>query len=657
MRRSFEKSLCKCPRCVARRRIRFLTLSGVSITIAAGCYILVDHSKHAAPPSLNTPEASAEDLASDASAIPRGSWEHASRALPEPETPWKEQDIETTPENLAANGFSTGSLKLKENLTPPDASRNRGALPSSNPIGEAPMPHTNGWQTVPLADASKSAPEVNIQGTSQPSGAKVAAVPAESSPGPTFGEPTAHPAAETSPRKDGEDVLMAYRSDPYELLPRWLKEMQQKSDKTSLSGNELLLQNQEDASGGPESIAAARSATVVEDPKSDITKSKTAEADKDRAPVIAQSETLESTPEAASGETTDGANTDVAATAAVSPAPAHAQTASAGTTDIGKVGALEEVAVVKTPDLDKPLPPQPKETDLASRSTASAGTADIGKVGTPEEVAAVKTPDLDKPLPPQPKETDLASRSKPEEALASGSAGSAKNLASERKEREPIPAETSARLASLESNTVMHSPAELGRKPTGYITVESKPESPQNLGAEDRPPKPQEHPGRVQDHSQKVQDRRQTVQEYPSKAQDHPLKAPDNSSKPEEKSGDLRRFALAFLHSDQTGNVADQQRFYADSVHFYREGDLSWAGVAAATRRYHQERQNKRYGTEGTAAVKGPVDGGFYVVEQPVSWIREEGSRQIRGKSVIRLRVVPTNRGDWRITSIDETRQ
>ena len=565
MRRRFEKSLCKCPRCVAKRRIRFFTLSGVCITIAAGCYILVDHSKHVAPPSLNMPEALVDEPASDASAVPKGNWEQASRALAEPATSGKEQDIETTQESSVA----TGPLELKKNLTHPDGSRNRGALPSSNPIGEAPMPHTHGWQTVPLADASK----IDIQGPSQPGGAKVAAVPAESSSGPTFGEPTVHPAAaETGLRKDDEDVLMAYRADPYELLPRWLKE---------LAG----------------------------DPKSDIPKSKTAEVETVREPVVAQSATPESTPEAdsaASGETIDGADTGVATTAAVSPAPARAE-------------------------------------------SASAGTPDTGKGGTPEDVAVLEKPDLHQPLPAQPKETDLASRSKPDEALTSGSAGSAQNLASESKERDPKPPETSARLfASLESNSVMHS--EDSRKPTGYITIESKPEAPQNLGTEDHPPKPQ-------DHSQKVQERRLTVQEYPSKVQDHPLKAPDKPPKAEEKSGDLQRFALAFLQTDQTGNIADQHRFYADSVHFYREGDLSWSGVAAATRRYHQERQNKRYGTEGSAAVTGPIDGGFYVVEQPVSWSRKEGSRQIRGKSVLRLRVVPTGRGDWRITSIDEIGQ
>ena len=519
------------------------------------------------------PEALADEPTSDVSAVPKENWEQVSRALAEPATSGKEQDVEATQESSVANGSSTGPLELKKNLTPPDGSRNRGALLASDPIGEVPMPHTHGWQTVPLADASK----IDIQGPSQPGGAKVAAAPVESSPGPTFGEPTVHPAAETGLRKDGEDVLMAYRSDRYELLPRWLKE---------LAG----------------------------DPKRDMPKSKTAEAETDREPVVAQSATPDTTPKAASGETIDGADTAVAATTAVSPAPVHAE-------------------------------------------SVSTGTADAGKGGTPEDVALLKKPDLDQPLPPQPKETDLASRSKPDEALTSGSAGSAQNLASESKQRDQKPPETSARLfASLESNTVMHS--EDWRKPTGYITIESKPEAPQKLGTEDHSPKPQDHPARVQDYSQKVQDRRLTGQEYASsQVQDHPLKSSDKPTKAEGKSGDLRRFALAFVQTDQTDNVADQHRFYADSVHFYREGDLSWSGVAAATRRYHQERQNKRYGTEGTAAVTGPVDGGFYIVEQPVSWSRKEGSRQIRGKSVLRLRVVPTGRGDWRITSIDEIGQ
>jgi len=170
MRLTFEKSLCKCPRCVAKRRLRFLALSGACIAMAADCYILVGHSRRVAPPSLNMPEAPAEGTASDASPIPRENSEPVSRALAQPATSLKQLDTETTEDNLEKDGFSTGSLELAKNLAPPDGSRNRAAFPLSNPIGEAPMPHTNGWQTVPLADASKSASEVDVQRTPQRDG-------------------------------------------------------------------------------------------------------------------------------------------------------------------------------------------------------------------------------------------------------------------------------------------------------------------------------------------------------------------------------------------------------------------------------------------------------------------------------------------------------
>jgi hypothetical protein len=121
-----------------------------------------------------------------------------------------------------------------------------------------------------------------------------------------------------------------------------------------------------------------------------------------------------------------------------------------------------------------------------------------------------------------------------------------------------------------------------------------------------------------------------------------------------DESTDLRRFALDFVRTEQTGSLADQHRFYADSVHFYGEGDLSWAGVAAAIRRYHQEKQNKRYEAAAPAAVKGPVDGGFYIIDQPVSWNRTDGSQRTRGGCVLHLRVVSTGRSTWKITSIEE---
>jgi hypothetical protein len=384
--------------------------------------------------------------------------------------------------------------------------------------------------------------------------------------------------------------------------------MQQKPNETSLSGNELVLQNQKNAERGLESITASRSTTLVADSTGEIAKSNAPEADTNRKPVVTQIDT----PEANFGETFESVERGVAAPAAVSPTPA--------------------IAV-----------------------PATSETAGSGKEGIPKDVGVTKAPELAEPLPAEPKETNLASGGKPDEALASGSAGRAQPPASEIDGSDQQPAETSAKLlASVESNTVKQAPVEEWRKPRGYITIEGAPETPRNPGVVDHSPKPQDNRTRGKDRTLKVQERPATAKDYPAKVEEHPVKVPDHPSKPDEKSGDLRRFASAFLETDQTGNIADQHRFYADSVHFYREGDLSWTGVAAATRRYHQERQNKRYGTEGTAAVKGPVNGGFYVVEQPVTWSRAEGSRLTRGRSVLRLQVVPTNRGDWKITSIEE---
>lgn len=118
-------------------------------------------------------------------------------------------------------------------------------------------------------------------------------------------------------------------------------------------------------------------------------------------------------------------------------------------------------------------------------------------------------------------------------------------------------------------------------------------------------------------------------------------------------STDLQRFASDFVRTDQTGSVTDRQRFYADSVRFYSEGSLSWSGVAAAIRRYRQQNRNTRYETAAPAVVKGPVNGGFYIVDQPLSWSRTDGSRVTRGRSILHLRVVLTGRGTWKITSIE----
>jgi hypothetical protein len=166
-----------------------------------------------------------------------------------------------------------------------------------------------------------------------------------------------------------------------------------------------------------------------------------------------------------------------------------------------------------------------------------------------------------------------------------------------------------------------------------------------------RSPKKEDSPAESQDSPP------QTQSYPPEKPQNYASKRRDSPSKPAAESGDLQRFASDFVQTNQTGSVADQHRFYADSVHYYGEGDLSWASVAAATERHHRQQPNRRYGAAAPAVVKGPVNGGFYVVDQPVSWTRNEGSRSVRGRSVLRLRVVPTGRSGWKITSIEEVGQ
>jgi hypothetical protein len=122
-----------------------------------------------------------------------------------------------------------------------------------------------------------------------------------------------------------------------------------------------------------------------------------------------------------------------------------------------------------------------------------------------------------------------------------------------------------------------------------------------------------------------------------------------------ELSENIQRFASDFVRANQTEDFREQHRFFADSVHFYREGDLSLAGVEAATRRYRRDQQSKHPEVAGPAVATGPVNGGFFVIQQPVRWTESQGSKITRHQSVLHLRVVPVSHGDWKITSIDET--
>jgi hypothetical protein len=519
MRRIFQKSRCKCPRCVAKRRIQFLTVFGSCIAAAAGCYVVVHHSDPGAPPSFNPQKTPAEEPTPDVNVTLGRKAQPLFIAATQLRAIWKEQD-------------------------------NKNAQES---------------QTVQPSDEPKSHSKGDVQRVPQPNGEKVAAIAAQSSPEPANSELPIHFSQEPGVNKNSAEAVKAEPSDPYGLLSQWFTESrrtaQGKSEETSLDGNELRVRNHEPA----ESQMPGRQAEPPSGEKSDVAPSSVAQSIAD--PSFA-------------GPTVN-----------VSPAPSSGEVVAA------------------------------KEADSAIQAIPDEALAHVNGPGVQAQQNGIKEPEA-KPV------------------------GTAAGL-----------------VAVLGNNPSGEVPAQEPSKPRGYITIKSEAE-PQNQGAEDHPPKPRDHPLQTKNHPSNVEDYPSRALGQPEKPQDQPpsvrdylSNTQDRPSKPPNTSQDLRRFASSFLQADQTGNIAEQHRFFADSVHFYHEGDLSWAGVAAATRRYHQERQNRRYGAEGTATVKGPVNGGFYVVEQPVSWSRSDGSRVTRGRSVLRLRVVPTDRNGWKITSIEEIGQ
>jgi hypothetical protein len=209
--------------------------------------------------------------------------------------------------------------------------------------------------------------------------------------------------------------------------------------------------------------------------------------------------------------------------------------------------------------------------------------------------------------------------------------------------------EASARIAAMQNNDPdENASSQESHEARGYITIESRP-APLRSGSETEPaprlaehrPRSEQTPPAPRENMANIPDSPPRVRATPGKLEPYPV-------------GDLQRFAADFVQTDQSANVAGQRRFYSDSVHFYNEGDLSWSSVEAATRRYHQDKQVKQYGVAAPPVVKGPVNGGFYIVDQPVSWSRMEGSTLVRGRSILRLRVLATGRAGWKITSIEE---
>src|ERR1700740_987604 len=187
MRQMFEKPRCKCPRCVSRRRIRYLTVSGVCAAITVGYFTFALAERRESAPDLLPENAggSADQPSSDLTSVPAG---------------------------------------------------------NSAPNAESPDLRTKERQTAPLVEPGNDNPE----NAPQPDGASIATVAPESAPEPADSALSFRALVVTSRDKN---LAMAYDSDPDALLPPWLigdiYEMPQSSRVASANASESVAQNQE----------------------------------------------------------------------------------------------------------------------------------------------------------------------------------------------------------------------------------------------------------------------------------------------------------------------------------------------------------------------------------------------------------------------------
>ena len=537
----FEKTRCKCPRCAASRRRRYLAASGVCLIFGLGYFAAADR-----------PEA-----------VPDISSEGITEPAKEPISDWRPIAVEdlgpvatqTARTDAQGSTFETGIV---------DDRREFSVEPASSPV------------TTESGDLN---------------------------------------AREVAVTSLDESLSMAYSSDPFGLLPTWLTgdgpKILRLSRLASADENASVAHERENAILESQPSAQEPSKDSVPEPKSDASETAEPARERDSEPLRTDGVASADAPE--SGNTTFPTDTSVP-TPAIEPPPAENKSLSfAGTSAPAWKSSVPGVGIVSPPV--------------------------IGTVSAPE------------PTVQHPNTVEPVARSTPKPEPASENKATFQIAANASKRSQPKSRETWANFVATQGDDLLRSaPPQDRRLPQGYITVESKPESLREPTAPNRPSKPPERQPRTQDYPPDSRNNSPGPQDSLSKRGDYP-------AKPVGESGDLQHFASNFVRVDQTGSVADERRFYADSVHFYGEGDLSWAGVAAATRRHHDEKQNRRYGVAAPATVKGPIDGGFYVVDQPVSWSRTDGSRVVRGRSILRLRVLPTGRAGWKITSIEEAGQ
>jgi hypothetical protein len=110
-----------------------------------------------------------------------------------------------------------------------------------------------------------------------------------------LGESTFRPPPEADPGIARGDVITTYNPEPYELLPRWLKELHRKPYDTFI-GKEPAPIDQKNVGEALESKTPAESNTVTANSPGDRPKSEKPDADPVPEPVVEQSEDGRPTP-------------------------------------------------------------------------------------------------------------------------------------------------------------------------------------------------------------------------------------------------------------------------------------------------------------------------------------------------------------------------
>jgi hypothetical protein len=256
--------------------MQFLAVLVTCIAGVTSYFVLVVPKEPVRGPFMSVKGTLAEGPNLDLGAISEQDSLHLSTSLREPLVSAEQQDIgNPREEHVAKEDLSASLLKGGENSASPNGNVDLAVLPSFNPIGELPEPHSQGWKTVVSVDAPNSPPEGDAKGAAQLGSSRVVtAVKPESSPGLTNRGSAVHPLAEASRHEGVEDLAAVFGSDPYQLLPPGLKKsgstMQGKSENNSSSENELALRSQQSTRGDLEPTLPQSSSILVGGAKSEL---------------------------------------------------------------------------------------------------------------------------------------------------------------------------------------------------------------------------------------------------------------------------------------------------------------------------------------------------------------------------------------------------